>query len=73
MRSVADELRQRDRETLARRSPSERVLLALALGDEDVATFRRARGLNEESARREMRRRRQHGRIRSSSAEGPSS
>ncbi len=58
---------------LARRSPGERVLLALALGDEDVATFARARGLDEDAARRELGRRRQHGRIRSASASGPPS
>lgn len=70
VRSVADELRQRDREAVARRSPAERVLLALSLGDEDVATFRHAAQLDELAARRALRRRKQHGRVRSRSAEG---
>ena len=73
MRSVADELRQRDREDLAQRSPSERVLLALALGDQDVETFRQAHGVDETSARRELERRRQHGRTPSRCAEGQGS
>lgn len=71
MRSVADDLRQRDRDALARRSPAERVLLALGLGDADVATFRAATGLDDAAARRELSRRRGHGRRPSRAAMDP--
>jgi hypothetical protein len=70
VRSVADALGQRNREALAAMTPAERVQLALRLGDEDVERFRRAHGLDEASARREIGRRRQTGRSRSAAVEG---
>jgi hypothetical protein len=70
VRSVVDDLRRRDREAVARLSPAERLRLALALGDDDLAIFRRARGLDEATARRELQRRKRHGRAPSRSVEG---
>jgi hypothetical protein len=64
MRSVADVLRQEDREALAALGPGERVALALALGARDLETFRLARTppLAPDDADRLLRRRRQRGR-----------
>lgn len=44
-------------------SASERVELALELGDQDLEIFRLAHGLSEGEAIRELRRRRQAGRV----------
>jgi hypothetical protein len=64
MRSVADVLKQEDREELRAQSPARRVALALALGARDLETFRCARQppLDPETARRALERRRQAGR-----------
>jgi hypothetical protein len=62
MRSVADRLRAELHASLARRSPGERLALALALGARDLEAFRAAHGLGPEEARRALRRRRQVGR-----------
>lgn len=63
MRSVADDLR---RETIARvlaLPPDERIHLALALGDDDLALFVQASGLDPDQARRRLRNARSHGRV----------
>jgi hypothetical protein len=57
-----DQLREDDRRTQAAMSAAERVTLALELGDQDLKIFRLARGLSEEEALHEIRRRRQVGR-----------
>ena len=44
-------------------SASERVALALELGDQDLEIFRLAHGLSANEALRELRRRRQAGRV----------
>ncbi|MFL6197109.1 MAG: hypothetical protein ACJ75H_23185 [Thermoanaerobaculia bacterium] len=62
MRSVADELRERDRAAIRRLSPQERIELALKLGDEDLATFCQAQGVDRETGLRILQRRRQAGR-----------
>ena len=62
MKSVADRLRAEDRQRLLRLSPAERVALALALGERDLETYRRARGLSRRDAQRLLERQRQHGR-----------
>ncbi len=63
MKSVADRHRKDDAAALAILSPAERVALALDLGDQDREIFRNAAGLSEEAALRELRRRRQTGRV----------
>ena len=70
MHSVADELRAESREAMARRSPAERVRLALALGDSDVTLLCAARGISQDDAVQVIRRSRQHGRRRSISSQG---
>lgn len=64
MRSVADRLRQEDREAVLRLAPAERVALALALGERDLEAFRVARRppLSRSEAIRTLERRRQAGR-----------
>lgn len=62
MKSVADELREKTRREVMAMSPDERLALAFALGDADLETYRRARGLSSDEARRELERRRQLGR-----------
>jgi hypothetical protein len=62
MRSVADDLRQRDREAVLALSPEERIDLALRLGDEDLELFCRIQGLDRREAIRVLQRRRQAGR-----------
>lgn len=62
MRSVADDLRQRDRDAVLKLSPGERIALALRLGERDLELFCRAQGLDRETAVRVLRRRRQAGR-----------
>jgi len=62
MRSVADELRQRDREAVMKLTPEERIELALQLGEEDLEIFCRAQGLERREAIRVLQRRRQAGR-----------
>jgi hypothetical protein len=52
MRSVADDLKRRDREAVLKLSPDERVELALRLGEEDLDSFCRAQGVDIETGRR---------------------
>ncbi len=63
MKSIADTLRAERAHDEAAMSASERVALALELGDHDMEIFRRAHGLSEKEALRELRRRRQIGRV----------
>lgn len=62
MRSVADELRQRDRESVRALSAQERIELALKLGDEDIAAFCEAQGVDRATGIQRLQRRRQAGR-----------
>lgn len=62
MRSVADDLRQRDREAVLKLSPRERIALALQLGERDLELFCRTQGVDRETAIRLLQRRRQAGR-----------
>jgi CRP-like cAMP-binding protein len=62
MRSVADGLRQRDREEFRKLSFQERLSLVFELGEADLALFCRAQGLDRETAIRLLQRRRQAGR-----------
>lgn len=62
MRSIADDLRDELREQMSQLSPEERLDLAFRLGDEGLEAFRRAQGLDRETAIRELQRRRQAGR-----------
>jgi hypothetical protein len=62
MKSVADELREKTRREALAMTPDERLALAFALGDADLETYRLARGLSRDEARRELERRRQLGR-----------
>ena len=56
MRSVvAERLRTEDRERIAAMTSGERVLLALALGDQAVADYARNHDLSLEEARRRLR------------------
>lgn len=63
MESVADTIRRERAAAEAAMSPAERVELALRLGDHDREIFRRAQGMSDEEALRELRRRRQLGRV----------
>jgi hypothetical protein len=62
MRSVANELRERDREEFRKLSYKERLALIFELGEADLALFCRAKGLDRETAIRLLQRRRQAGR-----------
>lgn len=62
MRRVGDVLREEERRALARLTATERVRLALALGERDLETFRRARGLDPAEAARRLDLQRQRGR-----------
>ena len=63
MESVVDDHREEDRRAQAAMTVSERVALALDLGDQDLEIFRRAHGLSEDEAFRQLRRHRQAGRV----------
>jgi hypothetical protein len=72
MRSIADELRAETRAKLARLGPVERLRLAFALGDTDVALLSAARRIDPVEARRVIARSRRVGRQPSRCAEsGP--
>jgi hypothetical protein len=60
---VADRLRQEDAEAMARLSPSERLALALALGEADGDAYCRTHGVERHSAIRVFERQRQRGRL----------
>ncbi|MCL6641043.1 MAG: hypothetical protein K6T92_06680 [Candidatus Rokubacteria bacterium] len=62
VRRVGDVLREEERRALAGLTPTERVRLALALGERDLETFRRAHGLDRTEAVRRLDRQRQRGR-----------
>lgn len=59
---VAEEVRRAQLRDVMSMTPSERVALALELGDEAVETFAAARGISQEEARRILQRERQRGR-----------
>jgi len=63
MESVVDDHREEDRRAQAAMTVSERVALALDLGDQDLEIFRRAHGLSEDEAFRQLRHHRQAGRV----------
>lgn len=63
MESIADTIRGERVADEGAMSPAERVELALRLGDHDREVFRRAQGMSDEEALRELRRRRQLGRV----------
>jgi hypothetical protein len=63
MRSVADDLKTRSREQLARLEPVARMTLALELGDADAAFLARARGISLADARSLLAARRTVGRV----------
>jgi hypothetical protein len=66
--SVADVLRDRTAERVLALSVSDRIALALALGDDDLALFVRSSGLDRATAKRRLRAQRHHGRVPSLSA-----
>jgi hypothetical protein len=68
-RSVADELVRAELESSAALSSSERVALALALGERSIADYAAAHGLDREAARKQLERERQAGRRRSACIE----
>jgi hypothetical protein len=71
MASVADELRDELREHVARLTGSDRVTLALKLGERDIAMYARARCVDRETATRVFAAARRIGRIPSASLEPP--
>jgi hypothetical protein len=62
MRSVADQLREESRWETRCLSAAERIERAFQLGEEGLATFMKATGLDRRTAVRELERRRQRGR-----------
>jgi hypothetical protein len=62
MKSVADALREQRAQRTAAWSPSRRVALALALGEEGLRAFCSAQGLTHAEGARRLRRQRQQGR-----------
>ncbi len=62
MKSVADELRERDREAIRKLSFEERLELAFKLGEEDLALFCQHKGVDRETGIKLLQRRRQAGR-----------
>jgi mevalonate pyrophosphate decarboxylase len=60
--SIAGRLRREELERLLALSPSERIEIALGLGDSDAALFAAARAIPVEEARRLLRLQRQDGR-----------
>ena len=71
MESVARELRARTVARVLDMPVTERIALALFLGDEDLAVFVRSSGLEEAEARRRLRTQRQRGRTPSGCAAAP--
>jgi hypothetical protein len=63
MRSVADDLRVESARAIARLTASERIELALRLGDQDVASYLTAHGLTVAEARAALARGRAVGRV----------
>jgi len=62
MRSVADDLRLESRRALASLRALDRIALALRLGDDGVALYRKVHGVDEVSARTSLARSRNIGR-----------
>lgn len=62
MKSVADELRKRDREAILKLTVEERMELAFKLGEEDLALFCQHQGVDRETGIRLLQQRRQAGR-----------
>jgi hypothetical protein len=62
MKSVAGELRERDREAILKLSVEDRIELAFRLGEEDLALFCQHQGVDRETGIRLLQRRRQTGR-----------
>jgi hypothetical protein len=62
MRSVADDLRHESMQALGRLDPIERLMLALRLGDADVALYQSVHGMTELEARARLSRARTIGR-----------
>jgi hypothetical protein len=62
MRSVADELRERDREAVARLPLEQRLRLAIELGEIGLQAFQQAQGVDRRTAIRLLQRQRQAGR-----------
>jgi hypothetical protein len=71
MRSVADRLREEQREELRQMSVSERVALAFRLGEDDVSLFAAARGIDRSTAAKIFRRNRRRSRRPSHCLEEP--
>ena len=69
MSSVADDLRARTLALVQELSVSDRIALALSLGDDDLALFVRSSGLDQEAALHRLRSQRAHGRRRSCAAD----
>jgi hypothetical protein len=65
VRSVADELRREDEQAIAALTVAERVQLALRLGEESLAIYMAAQGVDGDTALRDLRKRNQIGRRRS--------
>ena len=65
MRSVADQLRREDEQAIAALTVAERVEMALRLGEESLAIYMAAQGVDRDTALRELRKRNQIGRRRS--------
>jgi hypothetical protein len=62
MRSVADELRRRDREAFANLPVEERIRRVFEMGEIGLEAFRQAQGVDRRTAIRLLQRRRQAGR-----------
>ena len=62
MRSIADDFRRESRQAVGALEPFQRVSLALALGDADVALYRSAHDVTETEARAAFARARANGR-----------
>jgi hypothetical protein len=69
MRSIADALRARTMTQVLAMSPRSRIVLALTLGDDDLALFVRASGLDRVEALKRLRAGRRIGRAPSRSAD----
>jgi cell division inhibitor SulA len=62
MSRVADAMRRGEQERIARMTPGERMVEALRLGQEAIAAYAAAHGLDREEARRRLKRAAQVGR-----------
>jgi hypothetical protein len=69
MRSVADRLRDEDRQRMLAMTPAERLELSLRLGERDLTLYCAAHGVSRADARLQLQRNRQKGRNPSRAAE----